>query len=579
MASRNWTTRNVPHLDPGGTNALIWRSVVNSIAAQHDSDVLLEREPSPDNRIEIEKAEHLKAFLVQTCGVKFQGALSSLSALQSWKFLQIAVPPSQTQHELTVSPLVGSSLPDGSPSRFPVRTPQFNSPSIGLQHPNGYPIRDDDINLPSSYNSAPGNSPSFVSHNVISSSTSHTNSPSNSQAQVQAHEPPKVDKGAKNIGKTEGSTGGGAVKGEVPDEKIAEREPNKSDAPYTGREEDFEAKREAASVPPSTFQVSGRRRALLIGINYSASLDRLNCCVRDVVYLTHLLRARFSFAAEEIYVMTDEPHNMDGIRSGSPTRENILEAMAWLMRDARAGDSLFFAFSGHGGNQVDSDGDEQDGMDEYICPVDSNIQGNIIDDDLYNLLVRRVPRGSRLTAVIDACCSGTVLDLPYLHDVAMGTMVDDRTLPLEIPPQLSFDFSDAESFGEKKESILRRALNKVLSLRIRKWRKENKTETEGLEPQPERNVRPDSTGGEVLLISGCHDKQNSDETNISPEGSGVLSYSICDVVERGELQDWSQHSYSTLLKAIQHKVTAWSPYQTPQFSSSHPFNLNSPFVI
>lgn len=47
-----------------------------------------------------------------------------------------------------------------------------------------------------------------------------------------------------------------------------------------------------------------------------------------------------------------------------PTRENMLDAMRWLVRGARADDALFFHYSGHGGQVRDRDGDEIDGMDE-----------------------------------------------------------------------------------------------------------------------------------------------------------------------------------------------------------------------
>ena len=36
-----------------------------------------------------------------------------------------------------------------------------------------------------------------------------------------------------------------------------------------------------------------------------------------------------------------------------PTRQNILNAIRWLVGGARPGDSLFFHFSGHGGRVPD----------------------------------------------------------------------------------------------------------------------------------------------------------------------------------------------------------------------------------
>jgi hypothetical protein len=38
--------------------------------------------------------------------------------------------------------------------------------------------------------------------------------------------------------------------------------------------------------------------------------------------------------------------------------------MKWLVKDAKMNDSLAFHYSGHGGQVVDKDGDEDDGYDE-----------------------------------------------------------------------------------------------------------------------------------------------------------------------------------------------------------------------
>lgn len=40
----------------------------------------------------------------------------------------------------------------------------------------------------------------------------------------------------------------------------------------------------------------------------------------------------------------------------------------------------FFHFSGHGGRMKDYDGDEDDGYDETIYPVDHATYGQIVDD-------------------------------------------------------------------------------------------------------------------------------------------------------------------------------------------------------
>ena len=64
---------------------------------------------------------------------------------------------------------------------------------------------------------------------------------------------------------------------------------------------------------------------------------------------------------------------------------------------------------------LDDDGDEDDGYDETLVPVDFAAFGQIRDDDLYRTLVCPMPAGVTLVSVMDCCHSGTVLDLPYKY--------------------------------------------------------------------------------------------------------------------------------------------------------------------
>lgn len=112
------------------------------------------------------------------------------------------------------------------------------------------------------------------------------------------------------------------------------------------------------------------------------------------------------------------PKNTDEEKTPNlvPTKENIKHALQWLVKDCQAGDSLVFYFSGHGLRQPDFKNDELDGYDETICPLDFRTEGMILDNDLNTTLVRPLTRGVTLHAIVDACHSGTILDLPYVYD-------------------------------------------------------------------------------------------------------------------------------------------------------------------
>lgn len=119
-------------------------------------------------------------------------------------------------------------------------------------------------------------------------------------------------------------------------------------------------------------------------------------------------------AFKECRIMLDSPQVSHELQ---PTRQNMINQFKWLVSNAQPGDSFFLHYSGHGANQKDTDGDEKDGYDETLVPIDYAQNGMIIDDELNALLVKPLPKGCKLTAVFDCCHSGSVLDLPFTYSV------------------------------------------------------------------------------------------------------------------------------------------------------------------
>jgi hypothetical protein len=168
----------------------------------------------------------------------------------------------------------------------------------------------------------------------------------------------------------------------------------------------------AASVPRPLGPPAGgprRKKALLVGVAYFNTPNMLKGTLSDVNCLAHMLKTRFGFQDEGIVMLRDD----DPRPAFQPTRQNIYNASRWLVGDARAGDSLFFSFSGHGSQLRDPLGEELDGMDETILPVDFKRAGQIRDTELNGWLVAPLPADATLHCVVDSCHSGTVLDLPY----------------------------------------------------------------------------------------------------------------------------------------------------------------------
>lgn len=151
-----------------------------------------------------------------------------------------------------------------------------------------------------------------------------------------------------------------------------------------------------------------RRRAVLVGCGYPGTQSALNGCLNDVKCMQFLLKNRFGFTDQQILILKDDTRDPNFCS----TKYNIMRGIQWMMTDQQPGDSLFFHFSGHGSQKYDQNGDEEDGYDETICPTDYQSAGQIVDDHLNAAMVRPLLPGVTLHAVVDACHSGTALDLP-----------------------------------------------------------------------------------------------------------------------------------------------------------------------
>eukprot|EP00045_Choanoeca_perplexa_P010981 m.114194 g.114194 ORF g.114194 m.114194 type:complete len:514 (-) comp15468_c0_seq4:992-2533(-) len=171
------------------------------------------------------------------------------------------------------------------------------------------------------------------------------------------------------------------------------------------------------------------RRALLVAIEYRTPNPmargaakpevsyQLEGCINDSLAVRELLKRQFGFKDQDILTLRED---IDDVRL-YPTRKNIFKGISWLVKGASAGDKLFFHYSGHGGQKRDRDGDEADGYDETLLPLDFQRAGQITDDEIHERMVMPLPEGCVLHCVIDACHSGSVMDLPYMLSR------DDRT--------------------------------------------------------------------------------------------------------------------------------------------------------
>ncbi|KAI9219709.1 peptidase C14, caspase domain-containing protein [Blastocladiella britannica] len=250
--------------------------------------------------------------------------------------------------------------------------------------------------------------------------------------------------------------------------------------------------------------LNGTHRALFIGINYTGSKAELRGCHTDVQNISTFLFQRFpAFSVANSLFLVDKPGTQP---QSMPTRTNIIAAMKWLVKDARAGDSLFIHYSGHGTSANDVDGDEEDGKDEALVPVDYETAGLIVDDDIHRLLCDQIPEGARLTALMDCCHSGTMLDLPYMYT-----------------PQGDLSIAEVNRTAKASLGDIKEGLDLLKG--------KNKTDGgAGTPPQKsaaqEKTERERTTKGDVISFSGCRDDQTSADAQINNAFSGAMSWAL-----------------------------------------------------
>ena len=131
--------------------------------------------------------------------------------------------------------------------------------------------------------------------------------------------------------------------------------------------------------PPE--RTSPAKWALVVGISdYTHFGDEIGGdlpgAANDARAIADVLVNKYNFA----------PGNVKLVLDGAATRDRLeTELSEWLPSVARPGDLIWFYFAGHGSQAWDLDGDEEDGLDETVCPADvmrGNTDMDILDDEI-----------------------------------------------------------------------------------------------------------------------------------------------------------------------------------------------------
>lgn len=146
--------------------------------------------------------------------------------------------------------------------------------------------------------------------------------------------------------------------------------------------------------------------AVIIGINYKNTTIELSGCMNDANSIKTFLLEKCNYTNNNVRMLSEN--------SILPTRENIISELNNLVQQAIDENltELWFSYSGHGSNIVSTT--ESDNKDEVLVPLDYPTTNNVVTDNELHEIFSRLPSTCNLFSLIDACNSGTVLDLKYV---------------------------------------------------------------------------------------------------------------------------------------------------------------------
>jgi len=303
--------------------------------------------------------------------------------------------------------------------------------------------------------------------------------------------------------------------------------------------------------------MSGIKRALLIGLNYPGTNAQLNGCYNDTKMIREIL---VNAGYTDITVMTDDLEKSD---PHYPTKANIL-AMFANIATAPPNSKLFVHYSGHGTQVRDISGDEDDGKDEALCPADFMTAGFIVDDEIFQTLVKPLDSTVVLHSIMDCCHSGSIFDLKYNYKSirSIPAVSQGKTRPIvPLPVMATYNKDGYDRFGYNKYGYNKAGYNRfgydMMGYNIYGYdRYGRKKPTPVVKPPTVKpptvndvsNVLTVSTKQKdanafVCMWSGCKDAQTSADAYEKGRYFGAMSNAFYNTYKPGM-------SYDALTKAI-----------------------------
>jgi len=290
-------------------------------------------------------------------------------------------------------------------------------------------------------------------------------------------------------------------------------------------------------------------KALLVGINKYGHGHDLQGCVNDVTIMRDILIHRYKVPASNVRMLVDH----------RATATAIKERLNWLVTTATDKDTLLFWYSGHGSqipNQPYTAGNdyEPDRLDEILCPVDLDWWRRVVRDDDINKVLYQVRH--RMVLILDCCHSGSAarsLSSPvtprYIEpppDVIsrFGSQVDMTRVSGIAPPKVTTTSGDdllAALFDNVEPG------GNIIS--------EDKYIRHHL-------VKPNTLPPNVVVITGCKDKQYSADAFFGNRYQGALSF----MIQKALLQADCNITYRDLHETVVALLKRYQFSQDPQLN-------------
>lgn len=249
------------------------------------------------------------------------------------------------------------------------------------------------------------------------------------------------------------------------------------------------------------------KRGLCIGINYRNTEFELRGCLNDADAWAHLLAS--------------QKFDVASLVESQATRDNIIYAVRTMVTDLKNGDTGCITYSGHGSWVPDIHGDEPDGRDEAICPIDMGEDGkNLIIDDELNAAFGLLDKGARLVFVTDCCHSGSVFRF-------MRPGLTKRRVRF-IPPSHFLH-----------ESVLYAKMERAF----------------GVPRGPSNKALPG-----VIHFSGCKDNEYSIDAEIDDKATGAFTFFAIKAFEAVLAVGGT---YQDVWRKIRENLPSWDFQQTP----------------